>query len=162
MLPTPSINVLESVIPPAPEKPISETGSLVTLSSSGESANYRFPEHEDGFLIDSMFELGIAVEIFGLPGMGPVVSSHRLRAIVDRSATDNLAAKRTPHHLSATEKVPMTTSDKILISDCIAIFLTPVAALWIGGILQRRSDGYLTSAGGPGAASIPSTMPPRT
>jgi hypothetical protein len=41
---------------------------------------------------------------------------------------------------------------KILISDCIAIFLTPVAALWIGGILQRRSDGYLTSAGGPGAA----------
>jgi hypothetical protein len=73
-----------------------------------------------------------------------------LRAIVDRSATDNLAAKRTPHHLSATEKVPMT--DKILISDCIAIFLTPVAALWIGGILQRRSDGYLTSAGGPGAA----------
>jgi hypothetical protein len=51
-----------------------------------------------------------------------------------------------------TEKVPMTTSDKILISNCIAIFLTPVAALWIGDILQRRSDGYLTSAGGPGAA----------
>ena len=62
------------------------------------------------------------------------------------------AFKRTPQHLSATEKVPMTTSDKILISNCIAIFLTPVAALWIGGILQRRSDGYLTSAGGPGAA----------
>jgi hypothetical protein len=50
---------------------ISETSSQLTPPSSGESANYRFPEHEDGFLIDSTFELGIAVEIFGLPGMGP-------------------------------------------------------------------------------------------
>jgi len=36
----------------------------------------------------------------------------------------------------------MTTSDWILILNGIAILLAPLVALWIGGILQRRSDAY--------------------
>jgi len=42
------INVLESDRNfPVPEKPISETGSLVTLPSTEESANFRFRETDD-------------------------------------------------------------------------------------------------------------------
>jgi hypothetical protein len=39
-------------------------------------------------------------------------------------------------------ELPVTTSDWILVLNGIAIFLAPIVALWIGGILQRRSDSY--------------------
>jgi hypothetical protein len=70
------------------------------VPSSGESANYRFPEHEDGFLIDSTFELGIAVEIFGLPGMGP--DWYRVIGCA-RSSTD-------PLRTTLRRREPLTTS----------------------------------------------------
>jgi len=36
----------------------------------------------------------------------------------------------------------MTTSDVILVLNAIAVFSAPIAALWIAGKLQRRSDSY--------------------
>jgi hypothetical protein len=38
----------------------------------------------------------------------------------------------------------MTTSDWILLVTVLAILLAPMVALWIGGILQKRSDDYKT------------------
>jgi Family of unknown function (DUF6680) len=39
-------------------------------------------------------------------------------------------------------ELPVTTSDWIVALNGIAILLAPLVALWIGGILQRRSDSY--------------------
>jgi hypothetical protein len=44
--------------------------------------------------------------------------------------------------LGEREKVPMTTSDWIIGLNGIAIILAPIVALWVGGILQRRSDSH--------------------
>jgi len=38
----------------------------------------------------------------------------------------------------------VATSDWFLITNTVAILCAPVVALWIGGILQRRSDSYKT------------------
>jgi hypothetical protein len=36
----------------------------------------------------------------------------------------------------------MSTSDWILVLNGLAIVLAPIVALWVGGVLQRRSDAH--------------------
>ena len=38
----------------------------------------------------------------------------------------------------------MGTSDWILILNGVAILFAPIVALWVGGILQRRSEAFTT------------------